>query len=141
MSVPQKRFRRTRLAGQFVELQKEGIGDMARPHQKSGNRIFAGRALVSLEGGFGAVEYPTMFWLPPTTAAVQLRHAAFTDWRADATLFGEYRFSDTIGVNATLRYTSNISNQLIPDAPPPAMGVFGMGWNRFEAFVGVRWFL
>ena len=103
--------------------------------------FFAGRALLSLEGGFGAVEYPTMFWLPPTTAAVQLRHAAFTDWRADATLFGEYRFSDTIGVNATLRYTSNISNQLIPDAPPPAMGVFGMGWNRFEAFVGVRWFL
>ncbi len=107
--------------------------------------FFAGRALVSLEGGFGAVEYPKMFWILPATptamATVIDRHAAFTDWRADATLFGEYRFSDTIGVNATLRYTSNISNQLVPDVPPPGVGVFGMGWNRFEAFLGVRWFM
>jgi hypothetical protein len=103
--------------------------------------FFAGRALVSLEGGFGAVEYPTMFWLPPSTPTVQVRHAPFTDWRADATLFAEYRFSDTVGVNTTLRYTTNISNELVPDAPPPGTSVFGMGWNRFEAFVGVRWFM
>jgi hypothetical protein len=111
--------------------------------------FFAGRALVSLEGGFGAVEYPDMYWIGPTgdvpPGQAALRHTAFTDWRADATLFGEYRFSDVVGVNATLRYTTNISNELVPDAPPtngvPVPGVFGMGWNRFEAFLGVRYFM
>jgi len=108
--------------------------------------FFAGRALLSLEGGFGAVEYPEMFWLPPDVmlapgALPPVRHAAFTDWRADATLFGEYRFSDVVGVNATLRYTTNISNALVSDVPPPGIGVFGMGWNRFEAFLGARWFM
>ena len=108
--------------------------------------FFAGRALLSLEGGFGDIEYPDMFWIigpranmPNTT--VQSRQKAFTDLRADATLFGEYRFSDVIGVNATVRYTTNISNELVPDAPGQNGGVFGMGWNRFEAFLGVRWFM
>jgi hypothetical protein len=107
------------------------------------NYFFAGRALVTLEGGVGAVEYPDMYWLPPATAAPTLRHKAFTDFRADATLFGEYRFSDTFGLNATIRYTTNISNvHDMPDQLPVAgMGVFDMSWSRIEAFLGVRWFM
>jgi hypothetical protein len=107
------------------------------------NYFFGGRALMSLEGGIGAVEYPDMYWLPPAVVAPQLRHKAFTDWRADATLFSEYRFSDTMGVNVTLRYTANFSNQHdMPDqSPGNGTGVFDMGWNRFEAFLGMRWFM
>jgi len=43
--------------------------------------FFAGRALVTLEGGVGAVEYPNLFW-----GDGKARQAAFTDTRADATL-------------------------------------------------------
>jgi hypothetical protein len=107
------------------------------------NYFFAGRALVTLEGGIGAVEYPDMYWLPPATAAPALRHTRFTDYRADATLFGEYRFSSTVGLNATVRYTANISNvHDMPDQLPMAgTGVFDMAWNRIEAFIGLRWFM
>jgi hypothetical protein len=107
------------------------------------NYFFAGRALVSLEGGVGAIEYPTMYWLPPAVPAISVRHAAFTDVRADATLFAEYRFSDTVGINTTLRYTANFSSTHdVPDQLPTAgMGVFDMAWKRFEAFVGLRWFM
>ena len=101
--------------------------------------FFAGRALVTLEGGVGAVEYPNILWLPPAAAAGTLRHSAFTDTRVDATLFGEYRFTNALGVNATLRYTANFSNAFIPD-DPALTSAFAMEWTRFEAFLGVRYF-
>ncbi|MDP9035418.1 MAG: hypothetical protein M3O50_11480 [Myxococcota bacterium] len=104
------------------------------------NYFFAGRALVTLEGGVGAVQFPDIYWLTP--GAPRLRHAKFTDVRADATLFSEYRLADSFGVNATLRYTANISNTHdIPGSDGPNAGVFDMAWNRFEAFLGVRWFM
>lgn len=104
------------------------------------NYFFAGRVAVNLEGGVGDVEYPRSYWLVP----VQTQRApAFTDIRADATLFGEYRVASTIGLNATLRYTQNFSNQVVPITPGGVApgGVAGMAWQRFEAFVGFRWFM
>jgi hypothetical protein len=100
--------------------------------------FFAGRALVTLEGGAGAVEYPNMYF---GDAAHTQRAAAFTDIRADATLFGEYRFTNTFGLNTTLRYTANFSSTQVRDALPPATGVLDMSWNRFEAYLGARWFM
>jgi len=101
--------------------------------------LFAGRAVVSLEGGVAAIEYPTLFW-----ADGNQRHSSFSDLRADATLFTEYRFTDTFGLNATLRYSANVSKTLIPIAENPAPGTdnnYAMQWNRFEAYIGVRWFM
>jgi hypothetical protein len=106
--------------------------------------FFGGRALVSLSGGLGAIEYPKMYWL---TAGNPLRSDAFTDLRADATLFSEYRLSNSFGINATLRYTANFSSHAVPDTPMvPAgactgAGCYDLSWNRFEAFLGARWFL
>jgi hypothetical protein len=105
------------------------------------NYFFAGRALLSLEGGAGAVEYPKMWWLA-TTPNPTLRHEAFTDVRADATLFGEYRFTDSFGLNATVRYTANFSDNHVPvSANPNVPGSYDMNWNRLETFLGVRWFM
>ena len=97
--------------------------------------LFSGRAVVTLEGGVGAVEYPTLIWTED-----RVRHAPFTDVRADATLFGEYRFTNTFGLNATLRYSANISSTEIPVAPT-GPDLFAMQWKRFEAYLGVRWFM
>jgi hypothetical protein len=97
--------------------------------------FFAGRALITLEGGVGAVEYPNMYWQDGV-----LRHTAFTDLRTDATFFAEYRLSDSVGLNTTLRYTANFSNnQILEQEGVP--GQFDMSWNRFEAYLGARWFL
>lgn len=98
--------------------------------------FFGGSAYVSLSGGLGAIEYPNI-WYPSGA----LRHTSFTDTRADATLIGEYRFTNTFALNATLRYTENFSNQTVPEIGPGAMGSFGMAWQHYEAYLGVRWFL
>ncbi len=69
-------------------------------------------------------------------------HDGFTDVRADATIFGEYRFTNTFGLNSTLRFTGNFSKTQLPlnDLGIPN-GVYDMGWRRYEAYLGARWFL
>jgi Putative beta-barrel porin 2 len=105
--------------------------------------FFASRVVLTFDGGLGAIEYPQMFWADGVS-----RHSGFTDLRADATAFGEYRFTSTVGLNATLRYTANVSNvhnmpvvELMPNQTPPPLSIFDMSWNRFEAFIGLRWFM
>jgi hypothetical protein len=102
------------------------------------NYFFAGRFLMTLEGGVAGVAYPNSVFFTP--AGVVPRHSSFTDARADATFFAEYRFTDTVGINTTLRYTQNFSNQRILEAAGSPQ-LFGMAWQRFEAYLGVRWFM
>lgn len=104
--------------------------------------MFAGRVLASLEGGLGAIEYPDIYFPNPATPPV----SAFTDLRADATFFGEYRFSNTFGLNTTIRYTANFSDTSLPGSALPGAGAapalpYDMNWRRFEAYIGARWFL
>jgi hypothetical protein len=102
--------------------------------------FFAGRALVSFDGALGSIEYPTIFNPDGTPRA-----ASFTDIRAEATLFGEYRFSDTFGLNATMGYAENFSSTRLtvasPTGAPGAQQFFDMNWQRFQAFLGARWFM
>jgi len=105
--------------------------------------LFAGRAVISLEGSGAAIEYPNLYWADFTS-----RHSAYTDAQIIATLFGEYRFSSSVGLNLTFRYSQNVSNtQLLATEPttttpiPVAGGYYDMAWDRFEAFLGLRWFL
>jgi hypothetical protein len=105
------------------------------------NYVYGSSFVLSLEGGVAAIEYPNLVW-----ANGDERHNPFTDVRADATLFSEYRFTQTFGINATLRYTANISNVALQVAdvkpvPTNPADEFSMQWKRFEAFLGVRWFL
>lgn len=108
--------------------------------------MFAGRVLASLEGGVGAIEYPDIY--ANDGGKDKLSHPAFTDTRADATFFGEYRFSNTFGLNTTIRYTANFSNtQLDPSVvtgstpTTTTATVYDLNWRRFEAYIGARWFL
>jgi hypothetical protein len=104
------------------------------------NYLFAGRVVVTLGGGVAAIEYPDLVWADGTP-----RNPSFTDIRADATLFGEYRFTDTFAINATVSYTANISNTVLPVAesktPPAPADTYAMEWKRVEAFLGLRLFL
>ena len=108
--------------------------------------FFGGRALVALTGGLGAVEYPKMVWGDDSPRLVRPSGGgggssrAFTDLRADATLFGEYRLADSFGINATLRYSANFSDNQVEEQEK-TNAFFDMSWTRFEAFAGVRWFL
>ncbi len=99
--------------------------------------FFGGRALVSLEGGVGAREYPRVF--SQAGGALTAIHEPFTDAAIDATLFGEYRFTNTLGLNTTLRYTEEISSTSLP--ADTNGDLYHMAYRRFEAFLGFRWFM
>ncbi len=90
--------------------------------------FFGGRFLVILEGGAGAISYP---------AIEPLAEAPWTDVRVDASLFGEYRFKDSFGINSTVRYGTNLSDNSISVGPATEE----LQWQEFEAYLGVRWFM
>jgi putative beta-barrel porin BBP2 len=92
------------------------------------SHLFAGRFLLVVDGSYSPIRYSAIY-----DASRNFNHAGFTAPRVDATLFGEYRFSDSFGLNTTLRYTANITDEIVSSDP--------LGWNRFEAYLGVRWFL
>lgn len=98
--------------------------------------FFGGRALVGVEGGAGALEYPNIFANNGGTYA--LISDPFTNVAIDAGIFGEYRFSNTLALNTTLKYYQEISSKQLP-----AGGAFlyDMNYRRFEAYLGFRWFM
>ncbi len=100
--------------------------------------FFGGRALVSLEGGVGAREYPRVF-ANSGGGTLTTIHEPFTDAAVDATIFGEYRFTNTLGLNTTLRYTEEISSTTLPS--DTSGDLYHMAFRRFEAFLGFRWFM
>jgi hypothetical protein len=93
------------------------------------SHLFDGRFLLVVDGSYSPTRFPTIF--APDRRTVT--HVGFTAPRADAALFAEYRVSESLGINTTLRYSANITDVAVLADP--------LGWNRFEAFLGVRWFL
>ncbi|MGK4002964.1 hypothetical protein WMF31_10110 [Sorangium sp. So ce1036] len=98
--------------------------------------FFGGRFLLIADGGVAAIVYPGA---PETPSLVA--EPSWTDVRIDASLFGEYRITDALGINSTIRYGNNVSSTALT-----ARGVDGnvenhLGWQQFEAYLGVRWFM
>lgn len=99
--------------------------------------FFGGMVLASLEAGLDHLQRPVGYF-PNLTRQT----AAFSENRVNVTAFVEYRTSDTFGINTTLRYSGNMTDQLIPLSSDPAADVYDdLSFNRFEAWLGVRWFL
>ncbi len=94
-----------------------------------------GQVLLKLEGGFSHLRYPPSYY-----ATGGRQFGAFSENRVDATLFGEYRLSDTFGINTTLRYNANLTETRIPVSPANA-AFDNLKFNRFEAYLGARWFM
>jgi hypothetical protein len=100
---------------------------------------FNGRFILVLDGGVAAHEYPWVYYIDRTRP----RHAPFTALYADASLFGEYRATDSFGINTTLRYSAAITDaamQVGGNNVTPSSYDY-LEWKRFEAYLGVRWFL
>ena len=70
-----------------------------------------------------------------------MQSAPYAENRVNLTGFAEYRTSDTFGINTTLRYSANVTDQIIPVSEDPTDGFDDLGFNRFEAWLGVRYFL
>lgn len=100
--------------------------------------FFGGRFLVIADGGVAAIVYPDL----PATRSTDAE-AAWTDVRIDASLFGEYRIRDSLGLNTTLRYGQNISDNSLTSRGGALIPVTEnyLRWQQFEAYLGVRWFM
>lgn len=88
--------------------------------------MFAGRFLLVFDGGVAAVIHPPI-------EALGLNDS-FTEIRIDPSLFGEYRFFSFFGVNATVRYDTNITDQTVTTGGSTEQ----FQWQRFQAYLGAR---
>src|SRR5262249_3229414 len=70
--------------------------------------FFSQRFLLVLDGGVASLGYPTIY----NQQRVPV-HGPFHTTLLDASLFGEYRFSDSFGVNTTVRYTANLTDTAV----------------------------
>ncbi len=111
--------------------------------------FFANQFFVTLEGGIGSYEHPDLFFGPafaPIAAPVLLQ-SGYSDLRADATVFAEYRFTPTLAVNGTFQYAENFSDTQLPVDVATAQHTAqnphytDQNWQRLQAFVGVRWLM
>jgi hypothetical protein len=95
-----------------------------------------GQILLKLTGGFTMNHHPQSFFNDGAA-----RKEAFQENRADASAFLEYRFADTLVVNLDLGYTAALSDEEIPadSANPEVLDV--IKFNRFQAMLGLRWFM
>ncbi len=102
--------------------------------------FFAGRFLVTLQGGVGAYEHPDLYFGTGLSKSPVIMAKSYTDIGADATLFLEYRVLPSVGINATGTYVENFSNTQLPVAPESNQ-VFDLNVRRITTFLGVRWFM
>jgi hypothetical protein len=104
-----------------------------------------GVVVLSLQGGLSVLGRPaaTIGDSPGPNDHI----AAFNEKRVDATAFAEWRTSNTFGINATVIYNAALDNQLVQaraeGTVPPGqpMPVENLRFDRYELWLGARWFL
>ncbi len=102
---------------------------------------FAGRFLLSGEASAGVAQlgYASAVGGAPAAlvsgAAVDPNTGRMTGFRVLTQLFGEYRFTDYLGLNTTLAFTGNFIDAQIGSG---GMSVGQLNWLKFEAFLGLR---
>jgi len=79
-----------------------------------------------VEFGVSRVGYPEV--VPPSG----VREPSFSQLRLDGLLFGEYRFTDTLAANATVQYDQVNSRAVAGE---------DLAFKRWQAYLGVRWFM
>jgi hypothetical protein len=98
--------------------------------------FIGGVAVIALEGGYSHYAHSDSFYTTGT-----LRQGAFGENRVDATAFGEYRLTESVGINATLRYTSSLDDNRVRVNELDPTQVDNLQFSRYEAYLGVRWFM
>jgi hypothetical protein len=100
--------------------------------------LFAGRFLLGVNASLGYYEFGRIVQPDGAAAGSSLTR---DDIRFIGSLFGEYRFTNWLGVNATLRYTGSFTDfSYRIDVPGMTPFLDPAGFNKFEAWAGVRVF-
>lgn len=101
--------------------------------------MFARSFLLGIEASVGNYEFGRI--VAPDGMTAVGSSTVRDDIRVIGSVFGEYRFTDWLGVNATLRYTGSFTDfQYRVDDPAGPSIIDPAGFNKFEAWLGVRVF-
>jgi hypothetical protein len=102
--------------------------------------FLGGVFVANVQGGYSLYSFPE----------INQYNASFNQGHVDATLFAEYRLSDTIGLNGTFIYDDaigkgpNHQGVLIAPAsagPPATQALYdNLEYSRYQAYIGVRVF-
>jgi hypothetical protein len=97
--------------------------------------FFAQRFVFLLTGGLSHITRPPAYF--PNGA---LQYDGGGENRVDLTAFLEYRVSRAVGFNLTYRYSGELTDVVIRDAPGSVTGDQLM-FARHQVYLGARWFL
>jgi hypothetical protein len=101
--------------------------------------LFAQRVMLTIDAGIAAIRYSAPLNTGGTTVALATNNGgAFTDMRADASVFLEYRVASWLGINATGQYIGEFSNRSL--AAVQVSSPISLQFNRFQAMGGLRAF-
>lgn len=111
--------------------------------------IFGPRAVLQIGGEFESLDYPQPFLnngpnVAPTPVTTRGGGpvGAFTNYRINGNIFGEYRLTSSLGINATFDYTQIMSDTVLAAGGGPGnTQFFDLAWRRIQAFIGARYFL
>jgi hypothetical protein len=98
--------------------------------------FFAQRFVLSVTGGFNHLTRPEAFF-----PGGELQFIGGTDNRVDGQLFLEYRISASVGINTTFRADVALSEFAVKEAPGPGSLYDDIQYSRYQAYLGMRWFL
>lgn len=102
---------------------------------------FGGRTVIRLDIYGEQLNYPPAFNLVGNTPTPIT--GEFTNYRLGGGFFAEYRFTSAFGLNTTIDYVQQFSNtQLVSGTVPGTAipGVYDLNYQRFQAFLGARYF-
>jgi hypothetical protein len=100
--------------------------------------LFDRSLLIGANASFGYYEFGAIVRPDGSLAGTSTQRG---DFRLIASVFGEYRFTDWLGVNATLQYTGNFTDfQYLVDSLGMASFLEPAQFSKFEAWGGVRVF-
>lgn len=123
------------------DFQPSFLGNFYRRDRGYANfqTIIGGAFLLGVEASFGFYEFGAIVLPDGMTPVGTTTNRG--DYRLIGSVFGEYRFTDWLGVNATVRYTGAFTDYeyRIP-FPGPMTVIDPAGYNKFEAWLGVRVF-
>jgi hypothetical protein len=108
--------------------------------------------LLSLESGYARVARPPSFFPNGESRPYfvglsdDIIVGELIEHRLDTVAFAEYRVLDSVGVNVTGRINAGLNDaviQLVENAnvDPAGRSRDNLKFSRFEAYVGLRWFL
>jgi hypothetical protein len=122
------------------DFQPSFVGNFYRVDRGYANfqTTIGGAFLLGVEASFGGYEFGAVVLNDGSTITTSPR----MDLRFIGTLFAEYRFTEWLGVNGTVRYTGNFTDfqYRVDVRPDPSPVIDPAGFNKVELWLGVRVF-